>query len=122
MKNHVRTVHENVKAFKCEWEGCGRSFGFKKVLQRHELTHTMPAPIRTRKKLVKDVDLIDEIAGTGYEGSGREIECFIEGCEWRFAREFDLKRHLMSVHQQDSPQIENEDMEDDMEAGMDDDV
>jgi general transcription factor IIIA len=82
----------------------------------------MPAPPRTRKKLVKDVGLIDEIAGTGYEGSGREIECVVEGCEWRFVREFDLKRHLTSVHEQDSLQMEDEDMEDDMEDDMEEDM
>jgi general transcription factor IIIA len=82
----------------------------------------MPSPVRTRKKLVKDVDVIDEIAGTGYEDSGREIECSVEGCEFRFVRDFDLKRHLMSTHQQASLDMENEDMDEDIEDDMEDDM
>lgn len=43
--------------------------------------------------------MIDEIAGTGYdESTSRDIECTIEGCEWRFGREYDLQRHLASFH------------------------
>jgi general transcription factor IIIA len=91
-------VHEKVKPFVCEFEGCGLAFGFKKVLQRHYLTHTHPAPPRVRK-VVKDVGLINELAGTGYEDTGRDIDCIVEGCEWRFTREYDLKRHLASFHQ-----------------------
>jgi general transcription factor IIIA len=93
----VRTTHEHVKPFVCSFEECGMAFGFKKVLQRHELTHTQPIP-RGRKKVVKELGFIDEIAGTGYEESGRDIECTITGCGWRFTREYDLQRHLSSVH------------------------
>ena len=77
------------------------SFGFKKVLQRHELTHTQPAPTRERKK-VKGVSIIDELAGTGYEETGRDIICTVIGCEWRFTREYDLKRHLEGMHWRDT--------------------
>ena len=97
MKNHIRTTHEHLKPFVCGFEGCGLAFGFKKVLQRHELTHTQSIP-RERKKIVKELGVIDEIAGTGYEESGRDIVCTIGGCEWRFTREYDLQRHLSSVH------------------------
>lgn len=98
LKNHIRTVHEKSKPFVCVFEGCNRAFGFKKVLQRHELTHTQPATSREIKKVVRAVDLLDEIAGTRYEDTGREICCTIEGCEWRFTREYDLRRHLKSFH------------------------
>ena len=107
MKNHVRTAHEQVKPFVCEFEGCGRAFGFKKVLQRHELWHTQPAPQKERKKIVKAVSLIDEIAGTGYE-NGRDIICSVIGCEYRFMKEYDLKRHLASVHKEDTKESEAE--------------
>jgi hypothetical protein len=105
LKNHVRTVHEQVKPFVCEFEGCGRAFGFKKVLQRHELWHTQPAPPRERKKIVKAVSTIDEIAGTGYEETGRDIMCTVTGCAYRFTREYDLKRHLASLHE-DTKELE----------------
>lgn len=102
MKNHIRVVHEQVKPFICGFEGCGQTFGFKKVLQRHELCHTQPAPPRERKKLVKAVNALDEIAGTGYEETGRDIRCTVTGCAYRFTREYDLKRHLTSAHKEDT--------------------
>jgi len=98
LKSHVRTTHEHDKPFVCGFEGCGQAFGFKKVLQRHELVHTRPASPKGRKKKVKVIDLVDEIVGVGYEESGRDIICSVEGCQWRFTRDHDLKRHLVSLH------------------------
>ena len=94
----MRIAHENEKPFVCGFDGCGQAFGFKKVLQRHELVHTQPALPKERKSKVKVIDLVDEIVGTGYEESGRDIICSVEGCQWRFTREHDLKRHLASMH------------------------
>jgi general transcription factor IIIA len=99
LKNHVRTAHENVRPFICEVEGCGKTFGYRKVLQRHELWHTQPAR-KERNKITKRVSVVDEIAGTGYEETGRDITCTVTGCERRFARDYDLQRHLGSVHGQ----------------------
>ena len=106
----MRTVHEHEKPFVCAFEGCGQAFGFKKVLQRHELVHTQPALPKERKKRVKVIDLVDEIVGTGYEESGRDINCTMEGCQWRFTRDHDLKRHLVSMHGHKSE--EESDMQD----------
>ena len=99
MKNHIRTAHENIKVFVCGFEGCGKAFGYRKVLQRHELWHTQPVR-RERNKIIKRISVVDEIAGTGYEETGRDITCTVTGCEWRFARDYDLQRHLGSVHGQ----------------------
>ena len=106
----MRIAHEHEKPFVCEFEGCGQAFGFKKVLQRHELTHTHPALPKERKKKVKVIDLVDEIVGTGYEESGRDIICSVAGCQWRFTRDHDLKRHLVSIHRYESE--EESDMQD----------
>lgn len=89
-------MHENIKSFICGFEGCGKAFGYRKVLQRHELWHTDPVR-KGRSKITKKVSVVDEIAGTGYEETGRDITCTVIGCEWRFAREYDLQRHLGSV-------------------------
>ena len=96
LKTHVNTVHDKVKPYVCEWEGCGRSFGFKKVLDRHVWTHTNPAPPRERKRVIKEVGLIDGIVGTG--DTGRDIACQVQGCDYKFTRNYDLKRHLASMH------------------------
>jgi general transcription factor IIIA len=98
LKNHVRTAHENEKPFVCKVEGCGRAFGFKKVLLRHEMTHTNPG-VRERKKSVVETDVIDELVGMDFEDK-RDIACTVEGCDYRFLREYDLKRHLASNHKQ----------------------
>jgi general transcription factor IIIA len=98
LKKHVGTVHEKVKPYICEWEGCGRSFGFKKVLDRHLLTHTQPGRPRERKKTPKELDLFDQLAG-GESEEERKIGCSVEGCDYRFFREYDLRRHLAAMHQ-----------------------
>jgi general transcription factor IIIA len=105
-----------VKPFVCGFERCGRAFGFKKVMERHELTHTMPV-VRTRKRVTKDVGVIDEIAGTGYQDTGRDIPCTVDGCEWRFTRDYDLKRHIRSMHKET-----NGDTNMDTDDGMDEDM
>ena len=105
----MKTVHEHEKPFVCEFEGCGQAFGFKKVLQRHELVHLKP-PMqkqKERKGRVKEINLVDEIVGIGYEESGRDIVCSEEGCRWRFTRDYDLKRHLVSMHGHKSKEHEN---------------
>jgi general transcription factor IIIA len=71
----------------------------------------MPAPPRVRKK-TKEVGVIDEIAGTGYEETGRDIPCSVDGCEWRFTREYDLNRHVRSMHEKS----EEMDIDDSLES------
>jgi len=117
LKNHVRTVHEQVKPFVCGVEGCGRAFGFKKVLVRHEMTHTNPPLPRERKKnTVGDTDIIDELVGMEYGGDTRDIECPVDGCEFRFSRDYDLKRHLASNHKQNGTEL---DVDRDSDSGVD---
>lgn len=94
-----------MKPFVCEFEECGLAFGFKKVLQRHELTHTRPAPPRVRK-VVREAGIIDELAGMGVDDTERNINCTVEGCDWRFTREYDLKRHLASFHQRNGEEMD----------------
>ena len=98
-------MHEKEKRFVCQFEGCEQAFGFKKVLQRHELTHIQPAPPRARK-VVKQVGIVDGLVGPGFEDTERNIDCSVEGCEWRFTRDYDLKRHLASFHQQDGEHMD----------------
>jgi hypothetical protein len=85
-----------VKPFVCSFPECGMAFGFKKVLERHELTHTQPAPPRERKKSLSMNGIIEEIVGVGFEG--RKIECWVDECSKLFFRDYDLRRHLASVH------------------------
>ena len=66
---------------------------------------------------MKEVGLIDELAGTGYQETGRDIQCPVDGCEWLFTRNYDLKRHIASMHrespedEEDDDETEDEDME-----------
>jgi hypothetical protein len=60
------------------------------------MTHTNPG-VRERKKSVVGTDVIEELVGMDFEDA-REIACTVEGCAYRFLREYDLKRHLVSNH------------------------
>jgi hypothetical protein len=69
------------------------------------LTHTQPASPRPRK-VVKEVGIIDGLVGPGFEETERSINCSVEGCEWRFTRDYDLNRHLASFHQRDGADMD----------------
>lgn len=50
-----------------------------------------------REPLYKQPSIIDRLAGSGYDAH-RRIECPVDGCGYRFAREYDMKRHAKAVH------------------------
>ncbi|CDO56836.1 similar to Saccharomyces cerevisiae YPR186C PZF1 Transcription factor IIIA (TFIIIA) [Geotrichum candidum] len=50
-----------------------------------------------REPLFKGHSIIDRITGSNYDAH-RRIECPVEGCGFRFAREYDMKRHAKAVH------------------------
>lgn len=53
---------------------------------------------RAVRRLTREPTMIERISGTGYADTGREIECIVQGCMYRFARQYDLRRHLASAH------------------------
>lgn len=53
---------------------------------------------RSRESLTRQPTMIERISGSGYENTGREIPCIVETCNYRFAREYDLQRHVISLH------------------------
>jgi len=71
------------------------------------MTHTNPPLPRERKKsTVDDTDIIDELVGIEYGEGARNIECSVHGCEFRFSRGYDLKRHLASNHKQNGAELD----------------
>ncbi|KAA8898477.1 hypothetical protein TRICI_006539, partial [Trichomonascus ciferrii] len=53
---------------------------------------------RAVRRLTREPTMIERITGTGYADTGREIECMVQGCPYRFARQYDLRRHIASAH------------------------
>ncbi|KAK9451842.1 uncharacterized protein V1518DRAFT_409692 [Limtongia smithiae] len=155
---HTSTVHENKRPFVCDYVGCAKAFGHKRLLKDHvakvheqhvsgttlveaegmidtssidsmfqvdmstshsvvsspatshrlRFTSSSPASVggtekqqsrsaKTRRPLIIQGDVIDRLTGTGYE-EGRHIPCSFPDCDYRFAREYDLSRHLDSHH------------------------
>jgi len=112
---HTATVHEGLKPFLCIRPECEKRFGHKSVMARHVVAcHTPsndPNKKKTkapRRKRTKVMGLVQMLTGVGYEESGRDIECIVEGCEYRFYRMYDLKKHLgaVSAHAFDNAQVE----------------
>ncbi|KAJ8103878.1 hypothetical protein POJ06DRAFT_204764 [Lipomyces tetrasporus] len=120
---HTSTVHEGRRPFMCEVELCDKAFGHKRLLKEHiakahsegnnndaksetskaDKIMELPAHIdlyfpSSRTPLIAQPDVIDRLAGTGYEESGRHIPCSFAGCQFRFAREYDLARHVAGYH------------------------
>ncbi|ODQ65499.1 hypothetical protein NADFUDRAFT_50781 [Nadsonia fulvescens var. elongata DSM 6958] len=46
----------------------------------------------------RNTSMIDIITGAAYESASRNIHCLIDGCPYKFFRDYDLKRHLETVH------------------------
>ncbi|KAK9493481.1 hypothetical protein V1508DRAFT_85662 [Lipomyces doorenjongii] len=118
---HTSTVHEGRRPFVCEEEGCDKAFGHKRLLKEHiakghsgdsndanseaskrvdmmDTSTYIDMFFPSRTPLISQSDVIDRLAGTGYEASGRHIPCTFPGCQFRFAREYDLSRHLAGYH------------------------
>lgn len=56
-----------------------------------------PQQYSNREPAYKGPSIIDRITGAGYDAN-RRIECPVENCGYRFAREYDMKRHAKAVH------------------------
>lgn len=55
------------------------------------------SPNSKRRKLIEKSSVISLISGAGYETT-RKMDCTVAGCNYKFARKYDLKRHLNSFH------------------------
>lgn len=85
LKGHIKAVHSSEAPFECEV--CGKAYGYKKLLKRHiEKRHG------------------DETANSGAETSSiyfskeRNVVCPMKDCRRRFFRQYDLDRHVQSMH------------------------
>ena len=73
---HVDVHHHQQRDFICEREGCGRAFGYKHLLQRHEAkVHRSSSPTVLSENAVSDhptseptaeIDFIGELTGKNY--------------------------------------------------------
>ncbi|KAJ4286132.1 hypothetical protein N0V90_013481 [Kalmusia sp. IMI 367209] len=119
---HITHVHENQKHFVCSldamqkskhpdlssWNGenaCDKQFKTKSALEQHVRTHHLGLQNRkatrqlakARKRLIPDPSALTLLTGVGYE-EGRPITCLLNNCLHRFARDRDLKRHMVTQH------------------------
>ncbi|KAH7406046.1 hypothetical protein DE146DRAFT_676641 [Phaeosphaeria sp. MPI-PUGE-AT-0046c] len=117
---HVRTVHEHQARYICaasalqnskhedlkDWDGqnaCGIAFKAKSSLDQHVRTHHLG--LGNRKELRKaakskkkpEPSMLSMLTGVGYE-KHREVPCLVDGCEYRFYMDRDLRRHLRAKH------------------------
>lgn len=47
---------------------------------------------------MRKLGLVERLTGFGYDDSGRDIKCVVDGCRWRYARMYDLRVHLGSMN------------------------
>lgn len=121
---HINDFHVEHKTFVCgevdprtltrieNWDGsdaCGRSLSSKGNLIQHIRTvHLRLEPSRKagRKQKAASVkastsdrasSTMDLLTGKGYD-VGRKLECQVEGCDYRFRKEYDMHRHLDIYH------------------------
>ncbi|KAF2234369.1 hypothetical protein EV356DRAFT_466913 [Viridothelium virens] len=130
LRAHVRAAHEN-RRFVCgqvelshlknvkDWDGanaCSRDFASKAGLEDHIRTQHLglagksrragPHNQSTAQSETGTLSGIAKLTGAGYgEETGRDIECIIPTCPYRFHRYYDLEVHLASMHDMPSEEI-----------------
>ncbi|KAL7269982.1 hypothetical protein RUND412_007326 [Rhizina undulata] len=113
LKVHIRTVHKGERPFKCPEPECEKTFGHKQSVQEHLKKHAPQDPNapkkerKPRRRVVRDLTLVERLTGVGYENTGRNIVCPVQDCPWRYARMQDLKAHLKGrIHAYSIEQVE----------------
>lgn len=123
LRAHVRASHEN-RRFVCgqvelsklknvrNWDGanaCARDFASKAGLEDHIRTQHQGLVGKPRRKgqhsqpsthlEARNMSAITRLTGAGYgDETGRDIECIVPACPYRFYRNYDLEVHLDSMH------------------------
>lgn len=95
---HVKSVHEGEKPFPCLREGCSMRFAHKASLLRHEQRiHDRPPPAEPGPAPSEEEQMLDMLSGVAYERD-RPYACEKPQCSYRFARRYDLQRHMRISH------------------------
>lgn len=136
---HIQSVHEHQFKYHCApaavkaskhadlagWDGanaCGHSFKAKSSLDNHIRTHHLGQGNRKERRLAaksrkkEDPSMLTLLTGVGYDAQ-REIPCIRAGCEYRFHRDVDLRRHLKATHSMTDDQASAAILERDAAAG-----
>ncbi|KAJ3089932.1 Transcription factor IIIA [Quaeritorhiza haematococci] len=99
LTRHVRSRHTNERPYKCEHEGCGRSFVTKQKLNLHAILHTDDKPFACR---FEGCDRKFQSANSRRHhelthSSVKPFECPFPGCDRRFYRKDNMNTHF-KVH------------------------
>lgn len=93
-----------------DWDGsdaCGMPLTTKANLVEHIRTTHLGLDSKSKGKAQKkemhvrklEITAVSRLTGSGYEGEcGRKISCAIQGCEYRFSRNYDHEIHLQARH------------------------
>ncbi|KAF9195038.1 hypothetical protein BGZ51_006002 [Haplosporangium sp. Z 767] len=105
LATHIKKAHQKPSIsgiFKCEHEGCGKTFDYKHVLERHvRRVHDELKPRKRRRDAI-EASILDRIVGFTEEDSTSKLPfaCGVPGCGRRFNTESLLKRHLTAIQHQ----------------------
>ncbi len=87
LKAHVKAVHSTELPFVCE--ECGKAYGYKKLLKRHIEKVHLKAEIAEDSKNTEITEIFFK---------ERSLTCPVKECRRRFFRQYDLERHIQSIH------------------------
>lgn len=93
LDRHVLTVHQKVKGYKCEVEGCLGAFGEKSQLTKHMKTHT----VRDLSYCSFCKENFDDIK-SHFETEHHDLTNHCKICFRRFAKQSSLKVHVKVFH------------------------
>ena len=101
MERQITTVHEGKKKFKCDT--CTSSFARKEHLKKHiESLHRRSVFEYPLNHLIK-VELKEPFKDVNNSKNGEDKTYWCYICGTRFARKFNLKSHIKTVHEKRKP-------------------
>ncbi|KAI8898715.1 hypothetical protein BC833DRAFT_538868 [Globomyces pollinis-pini] len=100
LKVHIRTKHLNIKPFQCPH--CEYQSSFKHVLLKHIKTHDKIDPLldfSAPSIEPSPSSIFSQISGfqNNEVVETRKFKCFLNNCQARFKRMYDLNRHVQSA-------------------------
>lgn len=96
LKKHVNFIHNEIRDYQCQI--CDKEFAHRRTLKAHAAREHSANKIQKtsgpRAPLTHEISLFGRLTGDEYATSGRDLCCPALGCLYRFARQYDLDRHL----------------------------
>lgn len=100
MRTHVRVIHEGSRPFKCNIDGCGKTFGYKHLYMFHKRSHELTnlSGQSADTDCSSDTEPISSAFASYVTGFYRDRIYSCPECQSTYKRRDHLRRHMYIIH------------------------